>query len=186
MARFLENHDEPRAAATFTPQTHRAAAVITFLTPGLRFIHQGQREGKQVRIPVHLGRGPLEMLEGGLSAFYDGLLNCLKDPAFHDGDWQLLQCRAAWDGNGTWDSFVAFAWTGPGQTRRLVAVNYADQWGQCFVTMPWHDLEARTWRLEDLTGPAVHDREGADLVRRGLYLDMPAWGYHAFAVSPAD
>ena len=186
MARFLENHDEPRAAATFTPEKHRAAAIITFLTPGLRFIHQGQREGKHVRIPVHLGRGPIEMREGGLSAFYDGLLKCLKDPAFHDGDWQLLECRAAWDGNGTWDSFVAFAWTGPGQTRRLVAVNYADQRGQCFVTMPWHDLEARTWRLEDLTGPAVHDREGADLVRRGLYLDMPAWGYHAFAVSPAD
>ena len=134
MARFLENHDEPRAAATFTPETHRAAAVITFLTPGLRFIHQGQREGKQVRIPVHLGRGPIEMLEGGLSAFYDGLLKCLKDPAFRDGDWQLLECRAAWDGNGTWDSFVAFAWTGPGQTRRLVAVNYADQRGQCYVT----------------------------------------------------
>ena len=60
MARFLENHDEPRAAATFTPETHRAAAIITFLTPGLRFFHQGQREGKRVRIPVHLGRGPIE------------------------------------------------------------------------------------------------------------------------------
>jgi len=43
LARFLENHDEPRAAATFAPDVHRAAAVITFLTPGLRFLHQGQR-----------------------------------------------------------------------------------------------------------------------------------------------
>ena len=51
--RFLENHDEPRAAATFAPD-HRAAAVITFLSPGLRFFHQGQREGKRVRIPMHL------------------------------------------------------------------------------------------------------------------------------------
>ena len=75
LARFLENHDEPRAAATFTLEVHRAAAILTFLTPGLRFIHQGQREGEAVRIPVHLGRGPIEMPEGGLSAFYDGLLN---------------------------------------------------------------------------------------------------------------
>ena len=45
LARFLENHDEPRAAATFAPEIHRAAAVITFLMPGLRFFHQGQREG---------------------------------------------------------------------------------------------------------------------------------------------
>jgi hypothetical protein len=56
LARFLENHDEPRAAATHAPERHRAAAIITFLTPGLRFLHQGQREGKRVRIPVHLGR----------------------------------------------------------------------------------------------------------------------------------
>ena len=60
LARFLENHDEPRAAATFAPEEHRAAAILTFLTPGLRFFHQGQREGKRVRIPVHLGRGPDE------------------------------------------------------------------------------------------------------------------------------
>ncbi len=185
LARFLENHDEPRAAATFTPETHRAAAVITFLTPGLRFFHQGQREGKRVRIPVHLGRGPVECSKTGIAAFYDGLLECLKDPAFRDGDWQLLECRPAWDGNGTWDSFVAFSWTGPGDARRLVAVNYAAHQSQCYVAMPWPDLDGRTWRLQDLTGPAVYDREGGDLARQGLYLDMPAWGYHVFAVSRA-
>src|SRR5262249_46661321 len=42
MARFLENHDEPRAAATFPHPIHEAAAVITFLSPGLRFFHQGE------------------------------------------------------------------------------------------------------------------------------------------------
>jgi hypothetical protein len=45
LARFLENHDEPRAAATFAPGKHEAAAVITFLSPGLRFFHQGCSRG---------------------------------------------------------------------------------------------------------------------------------------------
>ncbi len=183
LARFLENHDEPRAAATFTPDQHRAAAILTFLTPGLRFFHQGQREGKRVRIPVHLGRGPIEFLDGGLAAFYDRLLKCLKDPAFRDGDWQLVMCRPAWDGNGTWDSFVAFVWTGPQHTYRLIAVNYAAHASQCYVTLPWPDLDGRTWRLRDFTGSAVYDRDGAELARQGLYLDMPAWGYHVFTVS---
>jgi glycosidase len=40
-ARFLENHDEPRAAAIFTPEIHRAAAVLTYLCLGLRFFHDG-------------------------------------------------------------------------------------------------------------------------------------------------
>jgi len=184
LARFLENHDEPRAAATFPPEAHRAAAVLTFLTPGLRFLHQGQREGKRVRVPVHLGRGPVEPPEPGIAAFYDRLLECLKDPSFRDGDWRLLECRPAWDGNGTWDSFVAFSWTGPEKRRRLVAVNYADHQSQCYVTLPWHDLGGWSWRLEDLTGTASYDREGTDVALRGLYLDLPAWGHHVFAVAP--
>ncbi len=186
LARFLENHDEPRAAATFAPEEHRAAAILTFLTPGLRFFHQGQREGKRVRIPVHLGRGPDEAPDDGIAAFYDRLLDCLKDAAFRDGDWRLLECRPAWEGNGTFDSFVAFSWTVAGGPRRLVAVNYEGHQSQCYVGMPWRDLEGRTWRLRDLMGPATYDRAGDDLVRQGLYLDMPAWGYHVFAVWPVD
>ncbi len=125
LARFLENHDEPRAAATFAPEVHRAAAVITFLTPGLRFFHQGQREGKRVRIPMHLGRGPVEKLDASLSSFYENLIVCLKDPAFRDGGWQLLEARPAWQGNRSSEAFVIFSWSGPGDLRRLVAVNYS-------------------------------------------------------------
>jgi hypothetical protein len=184
LARFLENHDEPRAAATFPLDKHRAAAILTFLTPGLRFFHQGQREGKKVRIPTHLGRGPDEADDGETVAFYDRLLEVLKDPAFRDGDWRLLGCRPAWAGNESWDAFVAFSWTGPGDRRRLVAVNYADHPGQCYVSLPWRDLDGRTWRLEDLSGPSVYDRSGTDLTGQGLYLDVPAWGHHVFAVAP--
>jgi hypothetical protein len=185
LARFLENHDEPRAAATFAPEKHRAAAVLTYFTPGLRFFHQGQREGRRVRVPVHLGRGPVEGGDGAITAFYDRLVGVLKDPAFRDGRWGLLECRPAWDGNESWDAFVAFSWEGPRDERRLVTVNYADHRSQCYVAMPWRDLDWRMWRLRDRTGPAVYDRSGTDLVREGLYLDMPAWGHHVFTVSPS-
>src|SRR6476619_2810075 len=56
LARFVENHDEPRAVATFPPEMHEAAAVITYLSPGLRFFHQGQLEGRRKRISPHLVR----------------------------------------------------------------------------------------------------------------------------------
>src|SRR5512136_598860 len=77
LARFLENHDEPRAAATFPPEIHRPAAIVTFLTPGLRFFHQGQFEGRKIRIPVHLGRGPAEPTDADIDMFYRALLECL-------------------------------------------------------------------------------------------------------------
>jgi hypothetical protein len=184
LARFLENHDEPRAAAAFPPDVHRAAAVITFLSPGLRFFHQGQREGKRARIPMHLGRGPTETPDAEIGAFYDGLLACLKDEAFRDGEWHLCDARPAWDGNGSNEAFIAFSWSGPGDRRRLVVVNYAGHQSQCYVTLPWGDLPGRAWRLADRLGAESYDRDGADLAGWGLYLDMPAWGYHAFEVAP--
>ena len=63
LARFLENHDEPRAAAVFPWPRHQAAAIVTALAPGLRFFHQGQFEGARVRVPAHLCRAPVEAPE---------------------------------------------------------------------------------------------------------------------------
>jgi glycosidase len=85
LARFLENHDEPRAAPTFPRDLHQAAAVITFLSPGLRFFHQGQFEGSKTRISPHLSRGPVEPVDQELHDFYDRLLGILRQPALRDG-----------------------------------------------------------------------------------------------------
>jgi hypothetical protein len=185
LARFLENHDEPRAAAAFAPGMHEAAAVITFLSPGLRFFHQGQFEGRRKRISPHLVRAPLEPVDGALQSFYDRLLAVIRQPAVRDGEWRLLECVPAWDGNGTADCFIASAWQGEDGARRLIAVNYAANHSQCYVRLPFPDLSNQTVRLNDLMGPARYDRDGHDLASRGLYLDLPPWGYHVFEVSSA-
>ena len=112
LARFLENHDEPRAASTFPPEVHQAAAVITFLSPGLRFFHQGQFDGRKKRISPHLDRAPDEPVDPAIRQFYDNLLTIMRQPVVRDGQWQLLECAPAWDGNWTNDCFVAFGWQG--------------------------------------------------------------------------
>jgi hypothetical protein len=175
LARFLENHDEPRAAATFPLEVHKAAAVITFLSPGLRFFHQGQFEGRIKRISPHLIRGPKEPTNQELEQFYNRLLAVLRQPTVHEGQWQLLECAPAWDGNWTRDCFLVFAWLGSGAERLLVAVNYAGNQSQCYVRLPFADLGNRQWRLLDLLGDATYDRDGNDLQARGLYLDMAPW-----------
>jgi hypothetical protein len=182
LARFLENHDEPRAAASFPPENHEAAAIVTFLSPGLRFFHQGQFEGRRKRISPHLVRGPEEPTDQKLKQFYDRLLAALREPIVRNGDWQLLQCVPAWEGNWTWDCFLAFAWQGADEDRLLVTVNYAPNQSQCYVNLPFVDLAGRQWRLQDLLGDAHHDRAGSDLESRGLYLDMAPWRYHLFSV----
>ena len=186
LACFLENHDEPRAAATFSPEIHEAAAVITFLSPGLRLFHQGQFEGRKQRISPHLCRAPNEPIDQKLNQFYDRLLAVLRQPAVRQGQWQLLECTSAWEGNWTWDCFLAFAWQGPGGDRLLVTVNYAPNQSQCYVRLPFTDLGNGYWRLEDLIGNATYDREGNDLQARGLYLDVPPWKASVFSLTKRD
>jgi hypothetical protein len=183
LARFLENHDEPRAAATFPPGLHEAAALVTYLSPGLRFFHQGQLEGRKTRVSPHLIRAPREPVDETVRRFYGDLLALIRDPAISNGAWRLLDCRPAWDGNWTWDCCIAWCWeSGDGQ-RRVVAVNYAGNQSQCTIPLPWPDLAGHTVRLKDLLGVAGYDRDGSSLIAPGLYLDLPPWGRHVFAIS---
>ena len=183
LARFLENHDEPRAAATFSPEVHEAAGVITFLSPGLRFFHQGQFEGRRKRISPHLVRGPDEPIDQNIKQFYDRLLAVLGRAVIRDGQWQLLECKSAWDGNWTSDCFLASFWHGVDDERLLVVVNYAANQSQCYVGIPLSNLRDQRWRLEDLLGDARYDRDGNELESRGLYLDVGPWQAQVFSVT---
>ncbi len=183
LARFLENHDEPRAAASFAPGTREAAAVVTYLSPGLRFLHQGQLEGRRKRISPHLVRAPVEPVDETCQRFYDRLLAVLRHPSVREGEWRLLECVPAWEGNWTWDGFVAWCWEGKDGSRLLVTVNYAGNQSQCYVRLPFAESRGHSIRLRDRMSPVVYDRSGDDLATRGLYLDLPPWGYHAFELT---
>ena len=183
LARFLENHDEPRAAATFPAGVHQAAAVITFLSPGLRFFHQGQFEGRQKRISPHLCRAPVEPVDRTLQGFYDRLLGILRQRVVRDGQWQLLECTPAWDGNWTSDCFLVFMWHNPASERLLVAVNYAPNQSQCYVRLPLGEGDGGAWQLRDQIDDSVYDRDGGELRSRGLYLDAAPWQASAFALT---
>ena len=183
LARFLENHDEPRAASTFDHKKHEAAALITFLSPGLRFFHHGQFEGRKKRISPHLIRAPKESPDTAVQKFYYALLNIIRKSVFRNGRWQLLNCVSAWEGNYTCNSFIAFAWDEAENMRALVTVNYAPHASQCFVHLPFTDMDGKSFQFTDLMSDSVYVREGDDLLSRGLFLDLPAWGYHVFEIS---
>jgi glycosidase len=177
-ARFLENHDEPRALAVFDEPVEKAAAVITYLVPGLRFFHEGQLDGRRVHASMHLGRRAVEPVVPGIRAFYDRLLAVGKRREVHEGRWNLLECRQAWEGNPTHEQFIAMTWD-LGDKRLVAAVNYGPSQGQCYVTLALPGVAGRRLTLVDLLGDARYDRDG-ELATHGLYLDMPAWGAHVF------
>jgi glycosidase len=182
LARFLENHDEQRAASGFEVKKHEAAAIITYFSPGLRFFHQGQFEGNTKRISPHLVRAPHEPDDIELQKFYTSLLAVLQMPLFRNGKWQLLECTPAWEGNSSWESFVAFAWEGEDRTLALVVINYAPHDSQCYLKMPPIEKAFGQWQLHDVMNEVTYDRNGKDLMTKGLYLGMKPWQYHVFEV----
>ena len=183
LTRFLENHDESRAAAALGTDQHKAAAVITFLSPGLRFFHQGQLEGRMKRISPHLIRAPHEPVNSDLRDFYNSLLAVLKIPLVRVGEWGLLGCTPAWEENDSYDSFIAFGWRSNNGEKIIVVVNYKPHSSQCYLPLPFTELNGSSWRLQDLLSEARYDRNGNDLHVGGLYLDMRPWQYHVFELT---
>jgi hypothetical protein len=114
---------------------------------------------------------------------YDRLLGVLRHRAVREGQWQLLERVPACEGNGSSDRFIAYSWLSDAGEFLLAVVNYAPHASQCHVRLPFPELGGLQWVLQDLLGDARYTRDGADLVTRGLYLDVAPWQCHVFAMT---
>lgn len=173
LIRFIENHDEPRAAAEFHPRRHRAAALTALTLPGARLVHEGQLEGRQVRVPVFLARRVEEGPDLAMRAFYERLLEALRTGKFTRGDWRLCELTG-WPDNQSYRNLVSWCWQS-GPSRCLVVVNLSDTPSQGLVTVPWEDAARRTWQLTDVFTSKAYERT---LSGEGLYVELEPWGYH--------
>jgi Alpha amylase, catalytic domain len=182
LLRFLENHDEPRAAATFSADKERAAAVTISTLPGARLFHEGQFEGRKVRLPVFLGKRPAEPVDEVVQGFYAKLLAAINAPVFREGEWKLCE-RSGWPDNPTFQNLVAWSWV-KDDDRRLIVVNLSDSGVQARAQVPWSEVRGQTWRLADGLSNAGYDRDGDDLFSHGLHVELGPWGCHVFQCRP--
>jgi alpha amylase-like protein len=182
LIRFIENHDEPRAAATFAPEQARAAAVVISTLQGARLYHDGQLEGCRTHIPVFLGRGPVEAADTGLSAFYRRLLRALAEADLREGEWRLCDC-SGWPDNASHRGLLAWCWSTPA-SRHLVVVNYSGIPAQGRVHVPWGDLEGKGWQLDDALSGEHFERGGDELASDGLYVSLEPWSSYFLALAP--
>ncbi len=178
LLRFLENHDEPRAAGAFAGAKERAAAVVTSTLPGARLFHEGQFEGRKVRLPVFLGRRQAEPVDEELRAFYSKLLKAIDHPVFRAGNWQLCE-RSGWADNASFLNLLAWSWTDD-DDRYLIIVNLSEGRAQGQVKIPWQEGAGRTWHLADLLSDAVYERDGNAVLAPGLYVELNPWSYNLF------
>jgi hypothetical protein len=177
LVRFLENHDEPRAAATLVPEGRaRAAAVVMMTLPGAKLLHEGQLEGYRARMPVFLRRHPPEAEDRALRGFYQRLLQAQKTHGGLNGEWALCEATG-WPDNQSAHNLLAWSWRN-GLARSLVAANYSDTPSQGRLRLTWDDSAPGPWRLTDLLSGERYERDGAEVQRQGLFVDLKPWAFH--------
>jgi len=119
LLRFIENHDEERAAKEFPLDKHMAAAIITMTLPGAHMYYDGQYEGRKIRVPVHFGRRVNETPNTAIINFYNKLQSFIQEKNFQAGEWRLL---TAVSGFLKRDSRHILAWVWSSEQRHYVIV----------------------------------------------------------------
>jgi len=184
LLRFIENHDEPRAAVTFSPAKQRSLALTIATLPGIRLFHEGQLEGRKVRLPVFLGRRRDEPVIRELQDFYTKLLKAVDRPIFREGEWSLCD-RRGWPDNRSFQNLVSWTWVYKAE-RCLIVVNFSDLAAQGLVQVQWKDAGGQKWHLQDALSGAIYERNGSEMLSPGLYVELGPWSGHFFNVSPGD
>jgi Alpha amylase, catalytic domain len=130
LARFLENHDEPRAAAAFPREKTTAVALLLSTLPGMRFYHHGQLAGKKIRVPMPLARAVDEPVDQETLAIYERVLGFANNGIFHSGEWNILEVKGA--GDDSFGDLIAYGWR-EGNDCAVAVVNLGSRTAQGMV-----------------------------------------------------
>jgi len=177
-ARFIENHDEKRSFTLFGKERVKAAAVIISTLPGMHFYYDGQFEGKKIKLPVQLGREPVEPVNVCIQKNYDRLLNITKQDIFKHGEWRLIETEKSWYNNDTYLNLLSWEWQYKNE-RRLVFINYSDQPSSCRVKL---DLTGYPDEItfNDIFQEQSYQRNAEEIHTQGLYIELKPYHSHIF------
>lgn len=178
LLRFIENHDEMRAHAAFSPEEERAAAVVIATIPGAKLFHEGQLEGRKVRLPVFLRRRPFEPMDHDRQEFYRVILKIASMNGMRRGHWQLCQ-RSGWPDNATFQNLVAWCWQSA-KFNYLIVVNLSTSRSQGRIKLPFNDMKNGLLQMTDLFTGKKYEWKSDEILSQGLFVDLPPWGYHLF------
>ncbi len=179
-ARFIENHDEERAIASLGKERSIAAAVIIGTVPGMCFFHDGQFSGKKIKLPLQLGREPIEKPVPIVHKAYHRLLEILNQDIFHRGEWELLITSSSWETNFTYNNLLAWQWQLE-KKKILVVVNYSPAPAQCRIKLVLAGF-GEIIELTDLWHNEKYLRSAEEAQNQGLFIDLKAWDCHILEI----
>ncbi|MFX0021571.1 MAG: alpha-amylase family glycosyl hydrolase [Candidatus Hermodarchaeota archaeon] len=182
LVRFIENHDELRAIDKFGKEKSQAAAIITTTLPGVRLIHDGQMYGYKIKLPVQLGRLPMEEKNSQMLDFYQKLLKAIPSQEFSDPNWSLCEVNPIGSDDNSFSNIISYLWWSD-NSYRLVVVNYSPYYSKAHVRISPFHFDTYKWRFSDLLNDKDYTYKGEDLYKHGLYIELGVWEGHVFKIS---
>ncbi len=176
--RFIENHDEPRAVTLLGKERAKLSAVLISTITGLKMYHDGQFEGKKIKLPVQLGREPKEVVLTCMKEFYTKLLHITKKDIFRYGDWHLVQIFSAWGGNNTFRNLIAYEWRYKND-KALVVLNFSNVISTARIKLDvagYPDV----FELKDVLNDINYTRATEEAYHTGIYIELKAYRSHIF------
>jgi glycosidase len=182
LVRFLENHDEDRAAQAFGPERLRAAAAIVGTAPGMRFYHQGQLEGRKIHFPIQLSHIADEAVDAAIQGFYRNLLQLTRGDAFHSDAWRLLNPEAVGDASA--GGLIACDWRDE-RSWKLVVVNFSTNTAQARIRLGDRIAPGRQYIFDDVLNRNRYERDGDEIRSLGLYVRLDPFEADIFDITLA-
>ena len=177
--RFIENHDETRAVTAFGKERSYAAAVVVNTVPGLSMCHDGQQEGRRIKLPVQMATEPGEESDRETQEFYEILLKYATAEPIKNSVWNLHEVTSAWEHNESFRNILAWSWTHKTKAK-LIVINYSSANSQGKICLPDNWLANSPVNFEDKLNGEVYTWDPLELKAQGLYVKLAPWKSHFF------
>ncbi len=178
--RFLENHDERRAATVFGKNRLPAIAVLACTVPGMHFVNDGQLEGLGTQPVVQLARTRDENTDDEVARLYERILKIADETEFHGSNWKLLEVEDS--GDHTASDLIAYLWTGE-SSHRLAVVNLGAGVSTGRIYLLNDVISSASVRFEDVLNDRVYEKQASDLNQWGLFIKLDGFAAHVFAIA---
>jgi len=181
LLRYIENHDEERAVNVFGEESSLAAALIIMTLPGAFLIYEGQMDGNEIKLPVQLGKYPLETPNLKISEFYNKLLEIITHIEKHKSHWSICNVNPVDLEDTSFKNIISYVWEAD-QQDFLIVVNYSTTPAKAHIKIKGKQYGFSHWSFKDLITDQEFKYLGKDLDEFGLFIKLNPWKSHIFQV----
>jgi hypothetical protein len=165
----------------FGHEASKAAFLIASTLPGASLIYEGQTRGSNIKLPVQLGRGPIEEDDEDIVNYYNSLLRIIPRSEYNSATWSICEVKPVDLNDNSYNNIISYQWLAENQ-RLLIAVNYNSSISKAHIILNNIDYETFSWRFNDLLNKKEYTYRGEDLSNHGLYVELDGWQSHIFYV----